>query len=85
VKPRDHQSARQTPSPRCAPARRRPGAPAQVELRTTHDTALGVVRLEIADNGAGMTSEVKARLFEPYFSTKPDGTGPARDRLGDRR
>ena len=52
-----------------------PGAPARVELRTTHDTALGVVRLEIADNGAGMTSEVKARLFEPYFSTKPDGTG----------
>jgi two-component system nitrogen regulation sensor histidine kinase NtrY len=22
-----------------------------------------------------MTPEVKARLFEPYFSTKPDGTG----------
>ena len=40
-----------------------------------HHTSLGVVRLEIADNGPGMTSEVKARLFEPYFSTKPDGTG----------
>ena len=36
---------------------------------------LGIVRLEIADNGDGMTAEVKARLFEPYFSTKPDGTG----------
>jgi two-component system nitrogen regulation sensor histidine kinase NtrY len=22
-----------------------------------------------------MTPEVKARLFEPYFSTKPEGTG----------
>ncbi|HJQ85602.1 MAG TPA: ATP-binding protein [Candidatus Binatia bacterium] len=62
----------------CADATRRlvgPGEPARVELRTTHDTGLGVVRLEIADNGCGMTPEVKARLFEPYFSTKPDGTG----------
>src|SRR5207249_5405273 len=58
----------------CA-ARRETGEPGRVEVRTTHDAGLGVVRLEIADNGAGMTPEVKARLFEPYFSTKPDGTG----------
>jgi two-component system, NtrC family, nitrogen regulation sensor histidine kinase NtrY len=51
------------------------GDRAHIELRTTHDTGLGVVRLEIADNGSGMSAEVKARLFEPYFSTKPDGTG----------
>src|SRR5439155_1077623 len=51
------------------------GAPARVELATRHDTGLAVVRLELADNGAGMTPEVKARLFEPYFSTKPEGTG----------
>jgi two-component system nitrogen regulation sensor histidine kinase NtrY len=52
-----------------------PGERGRVELRTAHHQSLGVVRLEIADNGPGMTSEVKARLFEPYFSTKPDGTG----------
>jgi two-component system nitrogen regulation sensor histidine kinase NtrY len=33
------------------------------------------VRIEIADDGLGMTQEVKARLFEPYFSTKAQGTG----------
>ena len=62
----------------CVETRRRgpTAAPrARVELATRHDTRLGVVRLEIADDGAGMTPEVKARLFEPYFSTKPDGTG----------
>src|SRR5204863_6120859 len=60
----------------CA-ARRDPGLAEhrRVELRTGYDRAFGIVRLDIADNGAGMTAEVKARLFEPYFSTKPDGTG----------
>jgi len=62
----------------CTEARRRGPAAlhlARVDLVTRHDTGLGVVRLEIADDGAGMTPEAKARLFEPYFSTKPDGTG----------
>jgi len=52
-----------------------PGERGRVELRTSYDGALNVVRLEIADNGSGMSAVVKARLFEPYFSTKPDGTG----------
>jgi two-component system nitrogen regulation sensor histidine kinase NtrY len=51
------------------------GERARIELRTAYDPRLDVARLEIADNGAGMTPEVKARLFEPYFSTKADGTG----------
>jgi two-component system nitrogen regulation sensor histidine kinase NtrY len=44
-------------------------------VSTRFDPARGVVTLEIADDGIGMTPEVKARLFEPYFSTKPQGTG----------
>jgi len=36
-----------------------------------------VVCLQVSDTGIGMTPEVRARLFEPFFSTKPKdyGTG----------
>jgi two-component system nitrogen regulation sensor histidine kinase NtrY len=47
----------------------------RIDVLTRYDAARGVVGLEIADDGIGMTPEVKARLFEPYFSTKPQGTG----------
>jgi len=34
-----------------------------------------MVRLEIADDGAGISDEDKTRLFEPNFSTKTAGMG----------
>ncbi|HVS37730.1 MAG TPA: ATP-binding protein [Gemmataceae bacterium] len=33
------------------------------------------VRLRVADNGEGMPPAVRARLFEPAFTTKPPGQG----------
>jgi two-component system cell cycle sensor histidine kinase/response regulator CckA len=37
----------------------------------------GGVRVTVADDGAGMTDEVRERAFEPFFTTKPaaEGTG----------
>ncbi|MBW4682664.1 MAG: PAS domain-containing protein [Microcoleus vaginatus WJT46-NPBG5] len=33
------------------------------------------VRVSIADNGPGMTEEIRSRLFDPFFTTKPPGKG----------
>lgn len=35
----------------------------------------GQAEISISDTGAGITPEVKARLFQPYFTTKAKGTG----------
>ncbi|ACB75031.1 hybrid sensor histidine kinase/response regulator [Opitutus terrae] len=33
------------------------------------------VRMTVADSGAGIPAETLGRIFEPYYSTKPQGTG----------
>jgi two-component system cell cycle sensor histidine kinase/response regulator CckA len=35
----------------------------------------GWLVLEVRDDGGGMSAHVQAHLFEPYFTTKPNGTG----------
>jgi PAS domain S-box-containing protein len=41
----------------------------------THCKPSAPAVLLISDNGCGMTSETKARLFEPYFTSKRNGLG----------
>ena len=40
-----------------------------------HPGENGEVVLSVSDTGEGLTAEARARLFEPYFSTKSSGTG----------
>jgi two-component system, NtrC family, nitrogen regulation sensor histidine kinase NtrY len=47
----------------------------EVVIDLAYDSVLKMVRIEVADNGRGIDSRNKARLFEPYFSTKKHGTG----------
>lgn len=51
----------------------RPGG--QIIVRLEPSAEPGFVRLEVADNGPGLSEEERRRLFEPYFSRKKGGTG----------
>jgi two-component system, cell cycle sensor histidine kinase and response regulator CckA len=49
----------------------------QNEIRVSTELDAGRVVVAISDTGQGMAPEVQARLFTPFFTTKPvgDGTG----------
>jgi two-component system nitrogen regulation sensor histidine kinase NtrY len=47
----------------------------EIKISTAYNPVSGIVHLEVADDGCGLASEVRARIFEPYLSTKKDGTG----------
>jgi two-component system nitrogen regulation sensor histidine kinase NtrY len=51
------------------------GEPPRVTLATALEASSGVVTVEVADNGPGIDQRLRARVFEPYFSTKKGGTG----------
>ena len=46
-----------------------------IEVRTFYDSAANRVFVEVADNGCGVPSKYKFKIFEPYFSTKKSGSG----------
>jgi two-component system, NtrC family, nitrogen regulation sensor histidine kinase NtrY len=47
----------------------------EIRLATSYDRSRAVVCLEVSDNGCGLAPDIKSKIFEPYFSTKENGTG----------
>jgi two-component system NtrC family sensor kinase len=55
----------------------------KAEMRDGYEPALGAatrdlgdrVEIRIRDNGSGITPEVKEKMFNPFFTTKPPGQG----------
>lgn len=45
----------------------------RVVVRTRR--ADGVIRVEVEDNGAGVPADLHDRVFEPFFTTRPTGSG----------
>jgi signal transduction histidine kinase len=44
-------------------------------VKTEAQAQMEVVRFSVSDTGTGMTAEQIARIFEPFYTTKPDGKG----------
>ncbi|MEE8449275.1 MAG: ATP-binding protein [Thermodesulfobacteriota bacterium] len=47
----------------------------EVEISSQFDPGFQLVTVEVKDNGCGLPPGDRARLFEPYFSTKDSGMG----------
>ena len=46
-----------------------------IQVTTSRVPARDYVRLEVSDNGCGMTEEAKAKIFDPFYTTKFVGRG----------
>jgi two-component system NtrC family sensor kinase len=49
--------------------------PRRITVNCGKDEAGNHVWVEVADNGPGVPLEIRSRVFEPYFTTKPMGVG----------
>jgi PAS domain S-box-containing protein len=49
--------------------------PRRIWLTTSHDPMSHRVHVAVGDNGPGIPAHLRARVFEPYFTTKPTGIG----------
>ncbi len=49
------------------------GRPGRVSVRTSVDGEH--VAIDVRDNGSGISSELRAQIFKPFFTTKPRGEG----------
>lgn len=47
----------------------------EVKVALDHDGSEGKLRIDITDNGMGMTPEVREKIFENFYTTKPAGQG----------
>ena len=53
-----------------------PGAAYEPRITiSTHRTGPRTVEIRVRDNGAGMSDEVRDKVFQPFFTTKPAGEG----------
>lgn len=47
---------------------------ARVSVRVAHDASHHLIRIEVEDNGPGISKTAREMVFKPFFSTKPAGT-----------
>ena len=50
-------------------------APRRISVTSSLDAGGETLRIAVADNGPGIAPHHRARIFDPYFTTKPTGMG----------
>src|SRR5690606_7818415 len=50
-------------------------SPAQSPVEVILGREGQMARIEVSDRGVGVAPELRERIFQPYFTSKPDGTG----------
>lgn len=48
----------------------------QASVRVKTENTSDAVKVSIYDNGTGIKADILDRIFTPFFTTKPEGTGP---------
>src|SRR5436305_12184900 len=49
--------------------------PRRIHVETCFDPLSDMLRISVTDNGPGIPKDLRTRVFEPYFTTKPTGVG----------
>ena len=52
-----------------------PSKNGRIEVRSFYDSEKMLAKVSVVDNGCGIPSDYRIKMFEPYFSTKKTGTG----------
>lgn len=47
----------------------------RILVQTQYEPLLKIARISVQDNGPGIPEEIRDRIFEPYMTTKANGTG----------
>jgi two-component system, NtrC family, sensor histidine kinase HydH len=47
----------------------------RLQVRAREDLARGEIQISVSDSGCGIAAENLARITDPYFTTKPEGSG----------
>jgi PAS domain S-box-containing protein len=47
----------------------------RIEIALDYDPQAKIIRMEVSDNGPGIPEEIQKKIFQPFFTTRTDGTG----------